>query len=298
MLAADLITATRRHLYGSQRVELNKLNGAVALDDDTITVANAVGGIVAGAVVSVGLEDLYVWSVADEVVTVQRGYNGSAKSTHADGDLVSVNSRYTDWELMTHLNNDLNDLCAPGNGLYQIRTLDLTAVSGQLGYDFPAVGFLSIADARWKQLDSVTNQWWPLDGTRVEDSMPTDQFPSGTALFIDGRQPQPGQTIRIRYRAAFDPIGSLSDDVAEVTGLPLTALDLPPMGAAVVVMAGRPVGRAQYTSQGDTRRATEVSVGDVLNSPAALRQQRATRIAAEAGRLAQQWERMASRITL
>lgn len=299
MLAADLITATRRHLNGSWRGELNRLDGDLTLSATTVTFAEALGGVTAKSVISVGLEDMYVWSVDAEAKTadVQRGYGGSVVSAHSDQDLVEVNARFTAFELFGHVNTDLTDLCAPQNGLYQIRTLDLTAVSGREGYDFPAVGFLSVADVRWPAIDNVSKQFYGLDVT-VRDGMPTTTFPSGTALFVNGVPPLPGQTVTVRYRAVFDPLTSLDDDVEATTGLPSSALDLPALGAAIIAMAGRPVGRAQYTTQGDTRRAGEVSVGEVLNSAAALRQQRANRIVSEANRLAQQWPTTARRIAL
>lgn len=297
MLAADLVAATRRHLDGTQRPELNLLDGAVDRDVTTWTFANALGGIQAGSVNSCELEDVYIWAVDEDAKTasVLRGYGSSVQAAHADTELVQVNSRYTDWEIICRLNDDLSDLSAPSNGLYQVRTLDVTAVSGQDGYDFPVTGFLSLADVRWRDFGDVSKRWYTTAAT-VEYGVPLDQFPSGTALMVPGVPAE--QTIRVRYRAALGALTSLSDDVAEQTGLPDTALDLPPLGAACAIMAGRPVGRAQYSTQGDTRRAGEVSTGDVLNAPAALRQLRAARLTAEASRLAQQWPASVIRVHL
>lgn len=283
---ADLVAATRLHLGG--RPQLNLLAQNLTSGGTTVTFTRSLAGIQEGSVLSVGLEVLYVWSVDTAALTalVQRAQQGSAAAAHTAGDVVLVNPKFTDWEIFTALNNDLASLSA--NGLYQIRTLDLTAVAGRTGYDFNATGFLSVADIRWQRPGTVSNEWPEITDFTLSPNMPTGTFPSGTALFLDGPLPTAQQTIRVRYRSALGTLTALTDDVT-VTGLPATAADIPPFGAAITVLASRPAARADTSSQGDTRRAAEVSVNDTTGAPAALRVLRAQRISEEATRLAQQW---------
>lgn len=295
--AADLVAAARRHLTGGGRAALNRLGAGIDGSIGTLTTALDAANIQAGAYLSIGLEVLYVWSVdvSSKQVTVQRGMLGSTPAPHAANDIIYVNPRFSDFEIFSALNDDLLDLSAPSNGLYRISMLDITARSGVYGYDFPAVDLLSVADVRW-QVPGVAAEWREVSDFTVNADLPTSAFPSGTAIFMRGAIP--GQTYRVRYRARLSPLTALTDD-ATVTGLASTALDIPPLGAAVRLMAGRPIGRAETNSQGDTRRADEVRVGEIVQAPAALRALRAERIAAEATRLAQTWEnRLRPRVAL
>jgi 3-hydroxyisobutyrate dehydrogenase-like beta-hydroxyacid dehydrogenase len=75
------------------------------------------------------------------------------------------------------------------------------------------------------------------------------------------------------------------DDV----GLVSTAEDLPPLGAAMRLLAGLEAQRNLIDTQGDTRRAGEVPAGSItqaLRNLAAIRQQRLT---AEAQRFQQRY---------
>lgn len=291
---ADVLTAARRYLLGVGRSTLNQLAQDMASDDTTLTVQFPLGNLSDGSVISIGLEDMYVWGVdaAGSTVTVQRGWQGSVQSDHSALDLITVNPRFTDFDILTHVNADLQSLSSPANGLYQIESVTLTAVSGRIGYDFPAPGLMSIADVRWQIPNAQTQEWRVLTDYTVERQMPTDEFPSGQALFINGPQPTAEQPILIRYRARLGQLGFLDDDVTEATGLPESACDIPAIGAAIRIVAGRPIARAQYDAQGDSRRSTEVTTSDVLNSPSALRQLRQQRISEEATALAQQWVAM------
>lgn len=288
-LTSDWINAAHRRLQGSQHDSLNLLAADIGLLTTEIPLTYPLNAVRAGTLLSVDLEVMYVWEVNDAATTatVQRGWQGSTPAAHATETLVTVNPRYTDWAIFDALNSELRSLSV--NGIYQIRTADITAESGRLGYDLSMTGFLSIAEIRWQLPGTVSKEWPELTDYTVDNDLPTSDFPSGTALFLTGELPAAQQTIRIRYRAALGALANLYDDVQIVTGVPATALDIPPLGAALRLAAGRPVGRSQYDAQGDTRRPDEVRVGDVLQAPSALRLEYQQRISEEAGRLRQQW---------
>lgn len=299
---ADLIASARRLLVGRERQALNQLNADIDNVTTTVTFTQPLNGIQAGAVICMDLEEMQVWSVntAASSATVLRGANGSTAAAHTAGATVRVNPKFSDWEIFRALNDDLLDLTSPENGLYQILTVDLTAVAAQYAYDLPVTNYLGIADIRWQVPNTVTKEWREITGWAVNENLPTTAFPSGTAIFFDPHDlPLAYQPVRIRYKAQFTPLAALGDDVAATTGLPATATDIPPLGAAVRLMDGRPVGRADYLSQGDTRRADEVRVADVLSAPQHLELRRRQRINAEYLRLSQIWEqRLRPRIRL
>ena len=93
--------------------------------------------------------------------------------------------------------------------------------------------------------------------------------------------------FRVTYKQAFAPFVNLSDDATTVAGLSLPMYDLPPLGAMVALVAPREVKRNQIDSAPDSRRATEVPPGAVMNSVAQVLALRQRRINAEASRLHQ-----------
>src|SRR4051794_25315063 len=107
--AVDVVAATRRHLYGTDREDMNTLNGSVTDVATTLTLTYDATTLSKGDYLSIDLEVLYVWSVdpTTSIATVRRGMLGSTPATHADGALVYVNPRFTDFEIFQAINDDL-----------------------------------------------------------------------------------------------------------------------------------------------------------------------------------------------
>jgi hypothetical protein len=94
----------------------------------------------------------------------------------------------------------------------------------------------------------------------------------------------PGYNLRVVYRSLLTmPTTTLAN--VSSTGLLPSAQDLPPIGAAIRLMSGREIKRNFTEGQGDTRRASEVPPGAIMQSSRNLQILRQQRIAAEAARL-------------
>jgi len=118
-------------------------------------------------------------------------------------------------------------------------------------------------------------------------------FPSGNGLVIY-EDAYPGMPM---YVTAICPLGQfeqLEDPVVSTTGLPATAVDLPPMGAAVRLVEPREIKRNFIESQPDPRKAAETPPGAVMNSMRALAMRRQSRIDAVADDLRRQWPQLRS----
>ena len=81
----------------------------------------------------------------------------------------------------------------------------------------------------------------------------TDTFASGYALVLHG-DAWPGQTVRVMYKTGFTPVTNASTALS-TTGLHSGAYDLPVIGAALRMMAARPIRREFLDEQGSSRRA-------------------------------------------
>lgn len=284
--AADMVSETRDHLLHGQRESINKLAATVTSSATDLTFTYDLGPIQEGAVVSLGLERVYVWSVNDatKTATVERGWEGSTAAAHDAGDIARVNSRFDDFAIFRALNADITDLSSPENGLFAVTSVDRTYATTTYGYNLVAdmIGPPLMVQAEYP---GGTGNWVRLDGWRFDSNADTTDFASGKSLHLLGDQGSPGRTIRIVYRTAFSTFLALTDDIIDID-LPDSCADIPPLGAAARLLAGRSSRRADLNAQGNSRRAEEVSTNDALASPRGLLAQRQMRINAEATRLA------------
>lgn len=280
--AADLVADTRWHLLAGHTEARAVLQNAYTAASGTLTLTTAPTGIGAGHVLGIGLNVLQVlaWDPTTRVATVLGGQQGSTDANAAVGATVSIAPRFTDFRILRALNQDLADLSAPGSGLYQYKALNVVYRGGIYEYDL-AADVISIDEIR---IDSpTTDRITPvLDSFEIIRNADTAVFPSGVALRIN-EAGWDGRNLRIRYRAAFGTLTDLTT-VVSTTGLPSTAEDLPPLGAAMSLMVGREIHRNDTDAQGDTRRSTEVGPGAVAASYRGLALRRQQRLMDEAAR--------------
>lgn len=288
---SDLIEETKALLFSGEEPEYNRLDGDIDSTVASITFKYPLHSITRGAVISVGLEDIRIWDTSGFTATVvERHVNGTTAASHSDLDLVSVRPRFSDFRILRALNEELSDLSSPVNGLYQVKTVELTYNATRQAYDLTGVTNLSnILELRYK-LPGSSHQW-PLIGNGKYDilrNMNTSEFASGFALTLY-EEAYPGQTIRVRYGADFTSLSTLTDDVTTVSGLPASAVDIPPLGAAIRLVSAREIARNFLESQPEPRRSEEVPAGAVMQSVNGLRALRQQRIIAEAAKLQSDW---------
>lgn len=281
---ASVMEQTKRWLFTGGREQRNKLTSTIANNATSATLTYAMGGIAAGAKISMDLEDMHVWAVsgvtAGSTATIERGQYGSTAASHTAGAIVFVNPKFSNFEIFTELNNELAALSAAG--IYQAATVDLTYNPAYQAYDLTSV--TAAEDILALSYESLTGEYVPLQNWRLQRDLPTGDFPSGFALTITDYV-DPGQTVRVAYRSPLTAVTTTTDDVTTLAGLPSTAVDLLAMGTALRLSASREVRRNFTEAQGDTRRATEVPAGANNAAPAGLRQQYITRLAQEVGNL-------------
>lgn len=288
-LASDLVEQTRAHLYSGQESEFNRLDGALTNSATAFTLKYPLGSIARGAIISIDLEDIRVWETSALSVTVcERAVNGTAAASHSDLASVEVRPKFSKFRVLRAVNEDLRDLSSPVNGLFQVKTVDITYNAAIQGYDLTGVtDIINLLELRWKQSGPSKN--WPLIRKHaLVRNMATTEFASGMAVFL--YEPAfPGLAIRVRYSADFTALTNLTDDVQTVAGLPVSANDLPPIGAAIRLVAPREIKRNFTEAQYDPNRLEEVPAGAELASTRGLQLLRQQRIISEEARLASDW---------
>lgn len=288
----SIVEATQRHLLSGQNRELNRLNGALTSGATAVILEFDLGGVQPGTTVAIDDEEMHVFSVvaSTKTATVQRGMNGSTAAAHSDDALVHVKPIFSRFRIVEAVNDELRDLSSPVNGLFQIKTLNLTYNAAQQGYNLTSLtnaDVLDIYEVRY-QTPGPSDSWPRVRMYDLARHMDTTEFASGLALILH-EAAFPGNPIRVRYKAPFAAITSATADVATTSGLADSALDILSLGAAIRLQSPRDVKRSFTEHQGDTRRADEVPVGGGLIGMRGLAALRIQRIQAEAARLQSQY---------
>ena len=200
---------------------------------------------------------------------------------------------------MQAINEELDDLCSPANGLFAVPmgTLDITYNPAISGYDLTGVtasNVIAIQELRYKR-PGPSHYWPKITKFDVSRDMAASEFASTMAIFLfpdderSGAVAFPGLPIHVRYRQRFNHFANLPDDAQSVALLPAAANGIPALGAAIALMSGREVKRNFTEATTDPLQLDLVVPGAVLKSYQGLQLQRQTKIAAVAAQLLQQY---------
>lgn len=290
------LSEVEMNLLSGDKDERNLLQTACSATDSSLTFTGALEGIQAGAYLGLDLEVLYVIDVnpsANEA-SVLRAQLGSAAAAHAANTIVYVNPRFSRWQMWRALNSELRDLSAPPNMIFQVKEFPLTTQPTAMTYTVPAINtdIISLLELRYSIPDAL-NAWPRVQRGRfsVMRNMPTATFSSGMAIRVEDRL-YPGRVMQVRYAAPLGELADLTTDVFTQTGLPVTAADIPPLGAAARLMGVREAKRSFIESEGDSRRAQEVPAGSAARAAGAILSVLNQRIRSEALRLKTQYPEM------
>lgn len=285
ILIRDMVADARRMAYGSMTEQINLISGTVAAGATTIPMQLDISGITPGMILSSGLNVWYVTgsSPGDREVFVIPGYDNSPYEAAANGDIVILKPKVTDWYLFTTLNDEISRLSSPINGLYRIGTWVTDVSPTYQTYEVPleALNMTNLARVRyrwpgtpdvWSDIRTSSYRWIVSeDANKIQLLV---NVPSGTE-------------IEFTYKAPFLRAASLADDPILDCGLSETMLDIPPIGVAAAVMRSTDGRRNQITVQGDSRRAGEVQSSANLSTGSALDREYKSRVQEEYARLIQ-----------
>ncbi len=244
-------------------------------------------GLVKGIVIEINEELMYVTSVDGTTVNVIRGYGGSTASPdgHLADSLVRVSPKFPTHRIIDAINHDLRDLSAPDSGLFQIKTTSFTYNAAIDGYDLAGLTseeVQSIYSVTYSQV-GVEAREPEVISWKLRRNRDTASFSSGLALVLYGSA-WPGKKVTVSYKSPFTSITNGSTALSTV-GLPTTAYDLPPLGAAIALMTTRPIRREFLDAEGSSRLAGEVPPGAISASFRDLMGRRQARLRAESARL-------------
>ena len=248
-----------------------------------------------GMELSVGLEIMYVtgWTTSSNSGTVVRGFRGSVPATHAATSMVTINPKFSLFTVATAINEEIAALSGDA-GLYAVKTITITYNPAFIGYNFAApTGYIEVLGARYK-IAPPTHNYPPLHISAVLPNMTDPTYPTHFAI-IFYESAWPGLPIHVWCKCAFTTLTALTQTVTSISGVPVTALDIPPIGAAIRLVSGREIKRNFIESQPDPRKATEIPPGSIINSVKGLQMIYTRRVNDERGRLNRLYRTLAVR---
>lgn len=284
--AGNLVDRTVQNLLAGTVEERNKIASSLDASTTSVPIEYSLGSLREQTVFQVDAELMYIWEVdtTSKTLTVERGFGGTTAATHADGAIVTVNPRFPRSQVLQALNDELADLSSPMNGLFQMKTVDLSYNGSDRMINLAGISTLiDVYDVRWRYL---SDDYPVVRNYRLMRNMPTSDFGTGLALSLD--EDVMSSTIRVIYKDAYTPFSTEASTLAS-TGAGTEIADLLVLGAQIRLIAGREIKRNFTESQGDTRRADEVPAGAMNASVTNLLRLRRDRIQAEAARLNRQY---------
>jgi len=281
---AIVIDRSLRQLLSGTVEARNKLTTTLTSSGTSVVVTYPLEGLRSGQICEIDSELMYIWSAdpATKTLEVQRGFNNSTAAAHTAGAVITVNPRFPRAQVLEAINDELSDLTSPMHGLFQVKTLNLDYNGSDPMVNLTAV--TNIIDLLTVSVRYQTDDYPIARKIRLIRDMPTDDFASGFALRFD-QSVFPGR-LRIVYKAAYTATAAEATDINSTCGVQETVTDIVILGTQIRLMSPREIKRNFTESQGDTRRAEEVTIGAIGNSTASLIRLRRDRIQAEAARLA------------
>lgn len=285
--AGALLDRVSRQLLSGTVEERNKLATTVDSDDTSFVMSYDLAGLRAGTVFEIGTELLYVWEAnsGNKTLIVERGYLGTTASAHTSGDTVTLNPRFPKATMFDALNQDIEDLASPANGLFRVVTQDVPYNGSDRQVNLTsASNVIDLIDVRLRYL---ADDFPVIRRVRLQRDLPTADFASGFALVFD--ESVMAGTLRVRYKAPFTRVSTTTDSLQSVAYVPTSMEDILEMGVMQRILSAREVKRNFLESQGDTRRSDEVPPGAMRDSFTNIQRLRRERITAEAAKLARQY---------
>lgn len=284
---ANMVADARRITYGSMTEQINLLSDDAAAGADTLQMELDISGITPGSILSSGLNVWYVKAVSpnSNEVYVIPGYEDAPQDSASNGDIVIIKPRVTGWYLFNAINDEIRKLSSPTNGLYRVGTWIVDVSPTYQTYEVPseALNMTGLLRVRyrwpgtpdvWSDIRTSSYRWIVSENANKIQLLVN--VPSGTE-------------IEFTYKAPFVEATSLADDPVEDCGLAPTMLDIPPLGAASMLLRTTDSRRNQISAQGDPRRATEVPPGSNLSSGSMLDREYKARVQDEYARLVQRF---------
>ena len=282
----DVVDRARGLASGGMGDTLNALAVPYVPGSGTLTLKYPAVGVAPGMTLSCGLTTFYVvgTSGVSGVLQVMAAPNGGPDLAAAEGAVVRLKPRYTDWAIFQYVNDQIALMSSSAHGLFSVVSWQDTVDPAWNTYRVPAIyqGIRDVVRVRHLVVGSP-DQWTDLRKWSV-------QFDNDGGITVRNFQTdiQFG-TMEFVGKAPFTQATALDDDIVVDCGLAESMLDIPMLGAASLLLASSEAQRLQLRATGEGRRPTEVQVEGNTSLANNLAVRRDRRFGEEYARLQQRY---------
>jgi hypothetical protein len=283
MLLRDAVQSVRSMLTGSMLGDITILQDAYDPNTDTtLTFRYGKASLSPGTVLSVGLNTFVVLEVASggTSAVVLPSADGGPNVAAPAGEVVYVQPHFTTAAVYRELISEAAGLSSPLNGLFATAMLQSDGVSYTDGVYLIDSG--DIAAGR-EILRLIRSEY------RIGDTYAWQEFtdcqwqPSGSVVRVFQDPPDATEYL-FTFATTFGTPTALDDDLLDF-GITDTVAECMTLGAAAAMALGWEGRRTQPLSQGDSRRAQEVSITGNTSLARMFEAKKQARVNEEAARL-------------
>jgi hypothetical protein len=288
LTVAQLVERTRRHLATVEAAPLNVLSVAVGLSDLTAVMRYELGDIEDNVYIAIDDEILYVWNTDDDrTVTVSRGMLGTSAAAHAVDAIVESPTRFPKPVIKDALQEEVRSW---PDSIFRVSSVVGNRVLGtsiiDLGLDNDDLICVLGVDQGPRLTTTSFEDRWSAAKFRLMRMSVAEGVESETAIQITGDYEQTDRTVNVLVGLRFEAdTADDGDNVVTEWGVPRTALDIIPFGAAVRLLMGREAVRTEADALMESRVAEQIPPQYLTQTAVAFQRLRDRRLDQEAMRL-------------
>lgn len=249
------------------------LSGSIGTTDLSFTVDDAKA--ISRGIVEIGTELILV-KVADRttgsVTAYKRGYRGTAASTHAAGDLVTMSPPVPRSMAIKALQGEISALYP---NLFGVATTQYASQPFTLTYPLPATATF-ILDVRWQDM---LGNWQRTRNWQVERSLDSTSFPTGVGISVR-EWFRPGTKMQVIYGTQ-PVIPTNETDLFTSTGYADDIGDLVLLGATLRLLPNADIARLGYQTASGSEGNKQVQPGSATIITRELKAQYVARLQTE-----------------
>lgn len=294
---AEVVEKIRRQVLRRQ-CEVDQLSGLMDDDesDDTADLTYMTSGsLVAGADISVGLEDMRIMAVdaTNSQVTVIRAFGDSDTESHQTDDVVWINPRFTSQDILDALREEI---VSWGPQLYKAYTAEVSTGDSAQTIELPVgfVGMYGLLDVKryvtppsgTDPLNSITA--WPRANVRLERFTTDWSVATTSGIRLRIIEPKTAATLLVSAAVPFttSALDTPGCDLVDDVGLSESMIDLACLGCKLRLMVDAEAARSARDVADDSRRSEEVPPAAALQTANAYQTLYRRRMAEEVQKLA------------
>ena len=245
---SDMIDEVRSSLagYTLRQDRITYLNNAISSTDTAMVIgssSNLAKGIIE-------IDDELIWidnfsqasSTLNAAPGFGRGYQNTNASPHAQYVQITLTPTFPKVMIKKAINDVINSLYPK---LWSVASTTFTFNASQTTYALPD-DLESILYMSWQTTGS-SQEWLPINRWRADQMANVATFNTQKTVNLY-ENIQPGRTVQVWYTTTPNTLDNPTDDFADVTGLPASAVEVVTLGASYKLLSYVDAGRINLSS--------------------------------------------------